>query len=313
MEDFNLSLQDLIGNDKIKKILIDNIKNNNILHSYLFYGNEGIGKKIFAMNFAKMILCNNNNNNHKPCDQCKSCIEFDSYNNPDFFIVEPEGNSIKIDQIRQLQKNILEKPINGNKKIYIINDADCMTKEAQNCLLKTLEEPQNFIVIILIASNENNILATVKSRCTKLYFQKLNNMELSKFFEEKYNNNFIEDNILNLCDGSISKALKVIEKSDILEQLKVIIDEIDITDELNIINKSQFFYDNKDDINLLLEYMYVLLYKKINKANLTKCTNSMNIVQKTKIKLLNSNNFDMTIDNMLIKIWEEFNEKNYRG
>lgn len=308
-----MSFDKLIGNEKIKSILKESIKNDNILHSYLFYGTDGIGKKLFALDFAKMILCNNKND--RPCGKCKSCIEFDTKNNPDFFLIEPDGNSIKIDQIRQMQKNILEKPINSSKKVYIIDNSDTMTKEAQNCLLKTLEEPQEFIVIILISSNENNILATVKSRCTKMYFHKLTDVSLKTFINEKFNNINLDENMLKLCDGSISKSIKVIEKISILNQIESIVDAFDVTNELNIINQNEVFYNNKDDINLLLDYMYILLFEKINTniVNKNNYINAIEFVQEAKNKLSNINNYDMTIDNMLTKIWREINEKNYRG
>lgn len=308
-----MAFENLIGNSNIKNLLINSVKNKNVLHSYLFYGTEGIGKKLFAIEFAKMILCNNEEN--KPCNTCKSCIEFDSNNNPDFFIIEPEGNVVKIDQIRGFQKNILEKPITSTKKVYIINEADTMTKEAQNCLLKTLEEPQEFITIILIASNENNILPTVKSRCTKIFFQNLEDYDIIKYINENFNNIFLENDMLKLCEGSISKTKLIIQKIDLLNSIKNLINEIDFIDEVSLIQKNQIFYDNKDDINLILEYLYILLFEKINTKpkNITGYINSMQIVQDTKRKLSNSNNYDMTIDNMLIRIWGEINEKNYRG
>lgn len=308
-----MAFEDIIGNNNIKTLLNNSVENKNILHSYLFYGTDGIGKKIFATEYAKMILCNNEGK--KPCDTCKSCIEFNSNNNPDFFIIEPEGNSIKIDQIRQMQKNILEKPITSSKKVYIINEADTMTKEAQNCLLKTLEEPQDFIIIILVASDENNILSTVKSRCTKIFFQNLENHDIIKYINENFNNIFLENDMLQLCGGSISKTNQVIQKIEILSTIKKLIEELDFIDELDFIQKNQIFYENKDDINLLLEYIYILLFAEINKKskNINGYIKSMQIVQDTKFKLINSNNYDMTIDNMLIKMWGEINEKNYRG
>ena len=116
------------------------------------------------------------------CNKCKSCIEFDSDNNPDFFLIEPDGNSIKIDQIRQMQKSVLEKPIESSKKVYIIDNCHLMTKEAQNCLLKTLEEPPEFVTIILVSANENLILNTIKSRCTSIKF---NSIETIKDETEK--------------------------------------------------------------------------------------------------------------------------------
>ncbi len=301
----------LIGNDNIKNVLIEAVKSENILHSYLFYGIEGIGKKLFAIEFSKMILCQGKD---KPCESCKSCVEFNSNNNPDFFIIEPDGNSLKIDQIRDMQKNILEKPINGSKRVYIINDAEKMTKEAQNCLLKTLEEPQDFIVIILISSNENSILSTVKSRCTKVYFQNINSSDLSLFIEEKNNTINFDKNMLELCNGSISKTIEVIDKKQLLDQLMKFVHSINEVDKISFINKSEFFYENKSDINLILEYMYVLLFEMIdsNTSRKLNCIKAMEVIDNAKKKLANSNNYDMTIDDMLIKIWEEFNEKNYR-
>ena len=153
--------ENIIGNESIKNTLEKSIKTNQITHSYLMIGIPGIGKKLLAKEYAKIILSSN-----------------DIINNPDFLCIEPDGNSIKIDQIRNLQKEIQEKPIISNKKVYIIDDADLMTKEAQNCLLKTLEEPPKFAVIILIGSNENAFLPTIKSRCMILHFNRLSDSEI---------------------------------------------------------------------------------------------------------------------------------------
>lgn len=308
-----MSFSEIIGNNENKKILISTIKNEKVLHSYLFFGNDGIGKKMFATEFAKMILCNNNSQD-KPCNKCKSCIEFNSENNPDFFLVEPDGNSIKINQIRQLMKTILEKPIESSKKVYIINNADTMTKEAQNCILKTLEEPPEYVVIILIASSENGILTTIKSRCTKLYFNNLSNDEIKKYTNEKLNSNIYDDEILKLCSGSISKTQKVVQKQELLEKIKNFIANIEQISELDFIKQSQILNDNKEDALLILEYIYIILFYKAKRVvNIDAYINAMRVVQDAINKLNISNNFDMTIDYMLIKIWEEVHEKNSRG
>ena len=110
--------EQIIGNEKIQELLKNAIKNSKTSHSYLFIGTEGIGKKLIAQEFSKALLCLGD---PKYCNTCKSCIEFDSQNNPDFNIIEPDGNSIKIEQIREIQRKVAEKPIISSKKIYIIN------------------------------------------------------------------------------------------------------------------------------------------------------------------------------------------------
>lgn len=182
----------ILGNEHIKEQLKKSIKNNQVSHSYLFIGIDGIGKKLLATEFAKAMQCLNKD---KYCNNCKSCIEFDSNNNPDFLYIEPDGNSIKIEQIRDMQKRIQEKPIISEKKVYIIDNADKMTVEAQNSLLKTLEEPPEYATIILIGSNENAFLTTIKSRCMILHFNPIEDEKmlpyLQKIRNKQYNKKYV--------------------------------------------------------------------------------------------------------------------------
>ena len=173
----------IIGNDKIKQELLNSVHSNKYSHSYLFIGTSGIGKKLIAREFAKMILCKSS---EKYCNKCKSCLEFDSGNNPDFQEIVPDGSNVKIDQIRQMQAKVFESPIISEKKVYIVDDADLMTKEAQNCLLKTLEEPPDFATIILIGSNESNFLSTIKSRCITIKFEDIGQKDIKKFLLDNF-------------------------------------------------------------------------------------------------------------------------------
>ena len=166
----------ILGNEKIKNSLIKSVNMGKYSHSYLFLGVPGIGKKMIAREFAKMILCEDET---PYCNKCKSCIEFDSGNNPDYEEIIPDGNNIKIEQIRQMQRKIIESPIISSKKVYVLDDADTLTREAQNCLLKTLEEPPEFATIILIGSNESSFLSTIKSRCTILKFDNISILPFS--------------------------------------------------------------------------------------------------------------------------------------
>lgn len=292
----------IIGNDKIKEMLYKSVKDKKTSHSYLFVGIEGIGKKEIAKEFAKMLLCINDN---KYCNTCKSCIEFDSNNNPDFLYIEPDGNSVKIEQIRYIQRKIQEKPIISNKKVYIINDADKMTTEAQNCLLKTLEEPPEYSTIILIGSNENMFLSTIKSRCMIIHFSKIEDEKIRKYLEEKYELKDISTNMLEIFQGSIGKAILLKDKKEQYEKIELIIKSLRQKSIIDILNMSEILYKSKEEIFDILEYINVILIKlsKIDYEYI-KCINS---VEETKTRLKQNANYDMSIDNMLFNMWEDVN------
>lgn len=292
----------ILGNDKIKEQLENSVKLNKISHSYLFTGTEGIGKKLIANEFAKMILCTDNN---RYCNKCKSCIEFDTDNNPDFKIIEPDGNSLKIEQIRDFQNKVYEKPIISNKKVYIINDSDKMTIEAQNCLLKTLEEPPEFVTIILIGSDENAFLSTIKSRCMILHFDKISNGIIKKYLEENYQINIKSKILIDAFQGSIGKALKLKEKQEDYEKIEQIIYSLEKKDKIDIMNMAQIIYNSKEEKFDVLDYINIVL---INLAKISnKYANCIEIVEETKKRLKSNANYDMCIDNMILNLWETVN------
>lgn len=306
-----MSFNNIIGNENVKSILTKSLNNKTVLHSYMFIGEQGIGKKQIAMQFAKMILCENYNDGE--CNQCKSCIEFESSNNPDFKFIEPDGKVIKIDQIRELQTKVAEKPVNSGRKVYLINDADLMTKEAQNCLLKTLEEPPEYIVIILIVSNENRVLTTIKSRCMKIHFDKINDQEIKKYLIETCGVNDLNNNILKMCDGSIGKCLVIKDRLEEYKEIENIFSNLN-TSITKFVNSAEILYKNKESINDYLEYINVILYNYcINNPNNIRFINSIKYVEVAKQRLLSNSNYDMCIDYLLFNIWEEINEKNSRG
>lgn len=304
-----MSFKNILGNDSIKELLGNSIKSNNILHSYMFIGTDGIGKSIFASEFSKMALCLSEN---KPCNTCSSCIKFDSNNHPDFMIIDSEDSkSIKIGQIRILQEQIAQKPIISSRKIYVVNNSDLMTIEAQNCLLKTLEEPPDYATIILVLSNENKLLNTIKSRCTKINFQNISDKDLKLFANR--NNIEISDTIIKISNGSIGKLLSLKDYADTYSALDNILDSFPNTNIIDIWNSSEILYKSKEDILDFLDYFNIYFFNKLKISNDLKYINSIKIVEDTKKRLSSNANFDMCIDNLLLKIWEEFNEDNNRS
>ena len=210
-----------------------------------------------------------------------------------------------------MQSKVIEKPIISNKKVYIINDAQNMTVEAQNCLLKTLEEPPEYITIILIASNENNLLSTIKSRCTIIHFDKIENKELKEYATNVIGISNVNENIINIFQGSIGKAIRLKDKLDIYENIENIIKNMDNKNIIDILNGSEILYKSKDEIEEILEYINVILLNQ-SKQNI-KYVKCIDIVENTKKRLKSNSNYDMCIDNMLFNIWEEINEKYCRS
>ena len=294
--------EQILGNKKITEQLSNSIKIGNISHSYLFLGTQGIGKKMIAKEFAKMILCTSED---KYCGVCKSCIEFDTDNNPDFSIIEPDGNSIKIDQIREFQKKVSEKPIISQRKVYIINDSDKMTVEAQNCLLKTLEEPPEFVTIILVGTNENAFLSTIKSRCMILHFEEISEEEILKYLEENYQIKINSQIMIKAFQGSIGKAIELKDKQEQYEKIENLIYGLEKMDVVDLVNKAEFLYSSKDDKTEIWDYMEVILMNIAKTSN--KYAQTIEIVEQTKKRLAANANYDMSIDNMLFKIWETVN------
>lgn len=297
-----MNFENIIGNDSNKQLLNNIIKTKNISHGYMFLGISGIGKFLFAKEFAKAILCNE----QIGCNKCKSCIEFDSLNNPDYNIIEPEEKSIKIEQIRLMNSKIYEKPIISNKKVYIINNAETLTKEAQNCLLKTLEEPPEYAVIILIGTNENMFLNTIRSRCVKINFNKIDNEALKNILTKKYEYGNITENLLKLFSGSIEKAINLQGKQEIYLDVENTFNNIENINIIDLLSKKEIITKNKEEIMNILEYINVLFFDKVKDGN-DSYIKAIEIVEDTKDRLSKNANFDMTIDNLLMNVWEKIN------
>ena len=258
-------------NAQIEELLKNTIKSKKVVNGYMFSGSGKTKNYDYAKKFAKMILCLSPED--EECKKCKSCLMFDDDNHSDYFEINKESSeSIKIDEIRGMQERIAEKPITSSKKVYLINNAEQMTQEAQNCLLKTLEEPPDFITILLVANNENTILPTIKSRCTKIVFTEENVEELSEEEKERY------------------------------KSLEKIFGNIDKYKSIDLLNKLDVLYKDKDNILENLDFINMILINKV-KENI-KYAKYIDYVEETKTRLKSNSNYDMCIDNLILKIWE---------
>jgi len=209
-----MAFKDVLGHSKPIALLQRAIRNERVVNSYLFLGNEGIGKKAVALQFAKALNClAREAEGGEACDHCISCKKIDHALHPDVLLIEPEGQTIKVEQVRQLQKELVYRPYEGKRRVCILTAADRMAPHIPNTLLKTLEEPPLHTVIILLANNSRFILPTILSRCQPIRFNPLPIPLVSQWLMEGKGFNQAESHLLaSLSEGSPGKALEIQEE-----------------------------------------------------------------------------------------------------
>ncbi len=197
------------GHEKSLEILKRAIANNALAHAYLFSGQAGIGKKKTAFALAAAVNCRN----ARPeggCGECPSCRKTDTLGHPDVHVLVPDGDEIKIDQIRQVQADFSLKPFEGTKKILIVDNAESMNAAAANAFLKTLEEPPGEALIVLITAMPRSLLPTIRSRCQEITFQPLTRNTLAPAL--MHMRGFSEEDawfIAALAQGSMGRGLEM--------------------------------------------------------------------------------------------------------
>lgn len=199
-----MTFSSIIGHDRQKELLRRALRNGRLAHAYLFEGPEGIGKRLMALALARALVCQTGTG----CGDCSSCRKIDHNNHPDLHLLDAEGSTIKIDQIRQLQKDLSLRPLESEYKICLIDGAEWMNPAAGNALLKTLEEPQGKTLLCLLTARPEGLLDTIRSRCQRLPFRRLSQQRLSEVLESRLELDEVEAKVLAaLSEGSFKKAL----------------------------------------------------------------------------------------------------------
>ena len=296
-----------------KKYLSNSIKSNMISHAYMFEGPSGVGKNTMARELAATLLDMEN-----------------LFNSPDYIEITPDGNSIKIAQIRKLQSDILVKPYKSYK-IYVIDEAQKMTVEAQNALLKTLEEPPKYAIIILITNNKESLLDTIKSRCEIIKFTPIPLVEVADYLTQTGVDKNRASLLANFSRGSMQKAIELSESED----FHIMRDEVQkyvetfltgsMLDIMDIQSSIEKYKDNITNVlDLLVNYFRDIMMLKENvdssmiinldrlvfiKNMSTKITYSqlskiIDIIEETKNKLRSNCNFNISIQVMTLNIYE---------
>jgi len=209
-----MSFTEVLGHSKPIEFLKRAIKKDMLAHSYLFWGNEGIGKKWVALQFAKTLNClQGGPEQGDACDQCISCKKINDGLHPDVIVLEPENQTLKVDQVRQMQRDLAYRPYEGRRRVCILAASDRMAPNMSNVLLKTLEEPPLHTVIILLANNTRLLLPTILSRCQPIHFNPLPIPLVSKWLMKQRGLDEGEAHLLaSLSEGSPGKAIEIQEE-----------------------------------------------------------------------------------------------------
>lgn len=211
------SFEEISGETEIVKSLKLSLRNNAVSHAYLFSGPRGVGKTTTARLIAKGVNCLNLKENGEPCNTCKNCTSINEGNFYDLIEIDAASNR-SIDEIRALKEKINYQPSEGKKKVYIIDEAHMLTKEAFNALLKTLEEPPAHVIFILATTEFEKILPTIVSRCQRYDFKKLSleemKLRLNYILEQEHIN--MEDTVFPIIyensSGSMRDAISILER-----------------------------------------------------------------------------------------------------
>ena len=324
----------IIGHEGIIQHLQNAIASHKISHAYILHGEEGMGKKLIARTFAKTLQCEEKG--IIACNRCKSCMQMDTSNQPDLIWVTHEKVSIGVEDIRlQVNSDIQIKPYDSPYKIYIIDDAEKLTEQAQNALLKTIEEPPEYAIIILLISNISNILPTILSRCVQLNLKPVDKQLIKEYLMEKHQvPDYVAEVAAAFSGGNVGKAIKYASseefeqmKGNVLHILKYI-DEMElheIISGLKTLTASKNSIEDYIDL-MVLWYRDVLMYKATMDPDLLLYRDELSFIknqarlrsyegvdkfigamEKAKIRLKANVNFDIAVELMLLTIKENSN------
>lgn len=285
----------IVGHKENRERLNNIVKSGKVGHAYLFAGKAGIGKKLVAVEFAKSVLCLKNEKG-QACGNCEACKTFE--NNADFLIIESEKNIIKVNVIRDFEKEVYLKPTISNRKCFIINDADLMNESAQNALLKILEEPPEYATIILVATKKEKLLNTIKSRVVTLNFNGLTDDEMKEVLGDKTN-----DDIIKFSRGSVKDALQMLDENyiDVASSLVKAFKTKDFLTINRKINDIKSDKDLKNKISSVLGAVILICYKELRNDAVGNMQ-IINIVDETNRDIIRNANFDLALDNMVVRL-----------
>lgn len=272
-----LKFEDILGHEQIKEHFQKAIESHKVSHAYILTGEAGMGRKSLANAFALTLLCEKGKS--EPCMECHACKQALSGNHPDLiYVTHDKPASIGVDDIRkQINDTVMVRPYSSYYKVYIVDEAEKMTQQAQNALLKTIEEPPSYAIIILLTTNQEAFLPTILSRCVQLKLKPLKDFVVKSYLVESMKIPEADADIYAaFARGNLGKAISIASSEDFKEMRQELlhllkhIKEMDISELLDYIQKLK---DAHMDIYECLDFMQmwyrdVLLYKVTKDINL---------------------------------------------
>ncbi len=323
------TFEEIIGHTNIKRYFQQAITSGKVSHSYIFEGIEGVGKKMTARAVAKMLLCQGE---EKPCGECKACILVDASTHPDISFIEKDTRVTKTDTIRdELVTKMDIKPYQGPYKIMIITEADTITPQGQNAMLKTIEEPPSYGIVILITNNVDKLLPTIQSRCIHLKFNPLNQTEIKAYLDKQPISEEQKHIFAQFCEGSIGLANQLIHDEDFLNYRSESIERLQRIEEANLMQlytHVKELVDQKEKLGQILQlwllwYRDLALIKAGEKERLyykdyestlldtsSKLTYNMickqtDLIKNAKLQIEQNINPTLAVENLLLKLKEK--------
>ena len=323
------TFREMRGNQRLLRKLRQTVQGERVSHAYMIHGHRGCGKKLLAHTFAKYLQCVQRG--EEPCGVCKSCRVYDSGNHPDIIWVRSEKKSIGVEEIRtQVLEDMDIKPYAYKYKIYIIEKADTLSVQAQNALLKTLEEPPAYAVFLLLGEQLDAFLPTVLSRTAMIKINPLSEDEITAFLQETKG---LEEPAGSLfaayAQGSIGQALELMESEDFQQIRAEVLDmmqRLPTCEEADIISMTKALEKYKNDWRFLdimeLWYRDVLVAKCLRHEKFIIQKDIKNTlfqgageaaevigkkieaIQEARMRLAQNANFRLSVEVMLFRIKE---------
>ncbi len=329
---------DITGQQALISNLRKAIESDRIAYAYLFVGPEGMGKKSIGNMFAKAILCTSRFS--KPCGECLSCRQLTSGNHPDVTLVKPQKTSIGIEEIRTIQKELNIRPYQSDRKLILIEDAHLLTFQAQNALLKSLEEPPPFVVFILLSQRLQGLLPTVLSRLKVFRLERLSKKDIAGIIVRRTDTTPEKaDLYAALSEGNPGRGIKLAVSSEFTlqrEGIFVFLGNVN-ADLSELLSFESFFTNNRDNVESIFDLLIswfrdCLVFKETKNIDLiinidmkdllethAEALSSKDVVymiemiEKSKKMIKGNANFQLVVENVLFEIFGRFKYGGYRG